>query len=92
MTASVIGGVYVLVAVLGSAMWLAVSNIRGVVVSEVQDAVDAITAQVLKSREEALSRIAELEAAVAAGEVPDFTALKEAVQSVDDIVPDAPVE
>lgn len=92
MTASVIVGVYVLVAVLGSAMWLAVSNIRGVVVSEVQDAVDAITAQVLKSREEVLSRIAELEAAVAAGEVPDFTALKEAVQSVDDIVPDAPVE
>ena len=92
MTASVIVGVYVLVAVLGSAMWLAVSNIRGVVVSEVQDAVDAITAQVLKSREEVLSRIAELEAAVASGEVPDFTALKEAVQSVDDIVPDAPVE
>jgi hypothetical protein len=92
MTAAVIVGVYAVVAVLGSAMWLAVSNIRGVVVSEVQDAVDAITAQVLKSREEVLARIAELEAAVAAGEVPDFTALKEAVQSVDDIVPDAPVE
>lgn len=92
MTATLIVGVYVLVAVLCSAMWLAVSNIRGVVVSEVQDAVDAITAQVLKSREEVLSRIAELEAAVASGEVPDFTALKEAVQSVDDIVPDAPVE
>jgi hypothetical protein len=92
MTGAVIVGVYAVVAVLGSAMWLAVSNIRGVVVSEVQDAVDAITAQVLKSREEVLARIAELEAAVAAGEVPDFTALKEAVQSVDDIVPDAPVE
>lgn len=60
--------------------------------SEAQDAVDALTAQVVKSREEVLGKIAELEAAVAAGEVPDFTALKEAVQSVDDIVADAPVE
>lgn len=61
--------------------------------SEVQDAVDALTAQVLKSRDEVLTEIASLEAQVANGVEPDFTALKAAVQSVDDIVPDpAPVE
>lgn len=71
---------------------LSTHELKGVIVSAVQDAVDSITAQVLKSKDEVLGKIAELEAAVAAGEVPDFTALKAAVQSVDDIVADAPVE
>lgn len=71
---------------------LSTYELKGVLVSAVQDVVDSITAQVLKSKGEVLAKIAELEAAVAAGEVPDFTALKEAVQSVDDIVADAPVE
>jgi hypothetical protein len=88
----VIGSFYVSVTIVCSAIWLTGIRLRGVIVSEAQDAVDALTAQVVKSREEVLGKIAELEAAVAAGEVPDFTALKEAVQSVDDIVADAPVE
>lgn len=42
----------------------------------------------VKARNEVVAEIARLEAAVANGETPDFTALKAAVQSVDDIVPD----
>lgn len=57
-----------------------------------QDTVDQLTAQVTKSKEEVLGKIADLEAQVAAGETPDFTALREAVQGVDDIVPDPVVE
>lgn len=57
-----------------------------------QDTVDQLTAQVLKSKEEVLGKISDLEAQVAAGETPDFTELKAAVQGVDDLVPDAPVD
>jgi hypothetical protein len=71
---------------------LSTHELKGVIVSAAQDVVDQVTAQVLKAKEEVLAKIAELEAAAAAGEVLDFTALKDAVQSVDDIVPDAPVE
>lgn len=57
-----------------------------------QDTVDQLTAQVLKSKEEVLGKISDLEAQVAAGETPDFTELKAAVQGVDDIVADVPAE
>lgn len=69
---------------------VAVHNL-GVTLSDVQASVDSITEQVLKSRLEVLAKIAELEAAAAAGEVVDFTELKAAVQSVDDIVADVVV-
>lgn len=57
-----------------------------------QDTVDQITAQVEKSKSEVLGKIADLEQQVADGQAPDFTALKAAVQGVDDIVPDVTPE
>ncbi len=57
-----------------------------------QDTVDQITEQLGKVSGEILGKIAELEAAVAAGEPADFTALKAAVDSLDAIVPDPVVE
>lgn len=71
-----------------------IKRIEGTIMSEVQDAVDALTAQVVHVRDEVTAAIADLEAQIAAGvAAPDLTALKAAVQSVDDIVADpAPVE
>lgn len=57
----------------------------------VQDAVDQITAQLDKAKGEVVKAIADLEAAVAAGETPNLDALKAAAQALDDVVPDAPV-
>lgn len=56
--------------------------------SEAQDAVDAVATQLGKAKDEILSKIADLETQVAAGEAPDLTALKAAAQSLDDVVPD----
>ena len=86
---AVVGTFYVAVTIVCSAIWLAANKIRGVIVSEVQDAVDVLTAQVTKSYSEIVSAIAELEAREPS---VDLSALKAAVQSVDDIVADAPVE
>jgi hypothetical protein len=61
------------------------------IMSAAQDTVDQLTAQVLKSKDEVLGKIADLEAQVAAGEAPDFTELKAAVQGVDDVVADVVV-
>jgi hypothetical protein len=68
------------------------TNRLGVVMGEVQDAVDAIVVQLGKAKDEILAEIANLEAQIAAGETPDLTALKAAAQALDDVVPDAPVE
>lgn len=56
--------------------------------SEIQAAVDAVTEQLDKAKGEILDQIEILEAAVAAGAVPDLSALKAAAQALDDIVPD----
>jgi len=58
----------------------------------VQDAVDAVVAQLDKAKTEVVNEIAALEAQIAAGETPDLTALKAAAQGLDDVVPDAPVD
>lgn len=65
-------------------------------ISEVAAAVDAITTQVVKAKDEITTRIAELEAALGntalpAEAVTALDNLKAAVQAVDDINPDAPV-
>lgn len=60
--------------------------------TEAQDAVDAVVVQLGKAKGEVLAKIADLEAQVAAGQAPDFSALKAAAQALDDVVPDAPVE
>lgn len=56
--------------------------------SEVQSAVDAIAAQLVKVKEEVVGEIGKLEAAVAAGVTPDLSALKAAADALDAIVPD----
>jgi hypothetical protein len=66
--------------------------IKEVVMGAAQDVVDQVTAQLGKAKDEVLAKIADLEAQVAAGETPDFTALKEAAQGLDDVVPDPVVE
>lgn len=64
----------------------------GILMGEVQDAVDAVVVELGKAKDEIVAQIADLEAQIAAGEVPDLTALKAAAQALDDVVPDAPVE
>ena len=61
-------------------------------VGAVQDAVDALVVQLGKAKAEVLSKIDELEAQIEAGETPDLSALKDAVQALDDVVPDVVVE
>jgi 16S rRNA G1207 methylase RsmC len=56
---------------------------------DVQDAVDAVVAQLDKAKGEILNEITNLEAQIAAGETPDLSALKAAAQALDDVVPDA---
>lgn len=58
----------------------------------VQDAVDAITVQLGKAKDEILGEIAALQSTIDAGGAPDLTALTAAAQALDDVVPDAPVE
>lgn len=56
--------------------------------SEVQAAVDAITAVLVKARGEILGEIASLESAVSAGEAVDLSGLRAVADSLDAIVPD----
>ena len=56
----------------------------------VQDTVNQIADQLAKAKTEIVTKIADLEAQVAAGEIPDLTALKEAAQALDDVVLDVP--
>lgn len=61
--------------------------------SELQDAVDAVAAQVSKGTAEVVAQVAALEAQIAAGVAPDLTALKAAAQALDDLnVDPAPAE
>lgn len=62
---------------------------KGVVMSAVQDSVDAIVAQLAKVQGEVVGEIAKLEEALAAGVTPDLSALKAAADALDAIVPDA---
>lgn len=63
--------------------------------TELAEQLNALAAQVAKTRGETLARIAELEAAIAAagGTTPEvdvaLTALRDQVQASDDVVPDA---
>lgn len=57
--------------------------------SAAQDAVDAVSVQLGKAKDEIVSKIADLQAQVDAGETPDLTALNAAAQALDDVVPDA---
>lgn len=73
-----------------------IDKIKGEIVSEVQDAVDAVVAQLAKAKAEVVGKIADVEAQLAAASVPaevvDLSGLKAAAQALDDVVADAPVE
>lgn len=71
---------------------LAVTRIKKEIRMSAQETVDAVVAQLGKVKAEIIGKIADLEAQVAAGEVPDFSALTEVVDSLDAIVPDPVVE
>lgn len=80
---------YVLLFVLNPlTILLTVLITKGVFMSAVQEAVDAITAQLGKVKDEVVGEIGKLEAALAAGVTPDLTALKAAADALDAIVPD----
>lgn len=61
-----------------------------------QQAVDAITEQLVKAQREVVARIADVQAQLDAASVPaevvDLSALTEAAQRLDDVVPDAAPE
>lgn len=64
-------------------------------VSEVQAALEAVSVQVDKAKQEIVDKIAALEAAIGDADLPPEAAaalesLKAKVQEMDDIVPDAP--
>lgn len=56
--------------------------------SETQEKIDALAAQLAKAKAEILVQVAELQAQIDAGEQVDLTALTEAVQGIDDLNPD----
>lgn len=70
----------------------AVYVIKEIFMSDVQAAVDEITSQLGKVRDEVVSEIAKLEAAVVAGDPVDLSALKAAADALDAIVPDPVVD
>ena len=69
-------------------------SLKGVLVST-QDAVNAVTAQLVKAQREIVSRIAEVQAqldAAGVAEQIDLSSLTAAAQALDDVVPDELVE
>lgn len=60
--------------------------------SDVQAAVDEVTAVLVKAKAEIVGELARLEAAVAAGEAPDLSGLKSVAEALDAVVPDEVVE
>ena len=58
--------------------------------SQTQEKIDALAAQLAKAKEEILAQIAELQKQIDEGAVVDLTALTAAVQGLDDLNPDAP--
>ena len=70
-------------------------SLKGVLVSSAQDAVNAVTAQLVKAQREIVSRIAEVQAQLdAAGlaEQIDLSSLTAAAQALDDVVADELLE
>lgn len=64
-------------------------ELRSIIMGAVQDAVNQITTQLGKAKNEILDKITDLETQIAAGETPDLTELKAAAQALDDVVPDS---
>lgn len=77
---------WILAAIFFSTLF-AIYRLEGFIMSEVQNAVDAVVAQLSKAADEIKAEIAALEAREPS---VDMSALKAAAQSLDDIVPDAP--
>jgi len=60
------------------------------IMSQTQEKIDALAAQLGKVKAEILSQVAALQAQIEAGEAVDLTALTAAVQGLDDLNADAP--
>ena len=82
---------------LGMALGIYLMYRKGVkeIMSELGDALNAISAQLAKAKDEIIAKIAELEGAI--GTIPAdaqviLDALKAQAQALDDVVPDVPVE
>jgi hypothetical protein len=58
--------------------------------SETQEKIDALAAQLAKVKNEILAQVAALQAQIDDGAVVDLTALTAAVQGLDDLNPDEP--
>ena len=68
---------------------LAVIITKGAIMSDIQNAVDEITAVLVKARNEIVGAIAALETQVAQGQTPDLTEIRAIAESLDAIVADA---
>lgn len=68
-------------------VWVHLS-IKEIVMSSAQIVVDQVVAQLGKAKDEIVAEIQRLEDAAAAGETLDLSALSEAAQRLDDVVPD----
>ena len=66
----------------------AVIILKGAIMSDIQNAVDEITAVLVKARTEIVAALADLEVAAANGQTPDLTALRAVADSLEAIVDD----
>lgn len=71
-----------------------VNHLEGVIMTTTQDAINAVVEKLRHARQEIVARLAEVQAqlddAAIPAEVVDLSALTDAAQALDDIVPDAP--
>lgn len=68
-------------------------QLKETIMSALDDTLNQITGQLAKAREEILTKLDELEAALAANQPPaqeTLDALRAAAQSLDDVIPDQP--
>ena len=71
------------------------NQLENLIMSNTQEVIDAVTAQIVKAQRELVGRIAEVQAqldAAGVAEQVDLTALTAAAQALDDVVPDPAVE
>jgi uncharacterized protein YPO0396 len=69
-----------------------VAHLRKVIIVSTQDAINAITDQLVKAQREIVARIADVQAqleAAGVAEQVDLSSLTAAAQALDDVVPDA---
>lgn len=92
-TTIVIAATAVILALLTAHSIDSIDRLRESIMAGIQEIVDALTEQLVKAQREIVDKIADVQAQLDAAQVPveqvNLTALTEAVQALDDIVPDA---